>query len=1529
MNHAGNGNGKVGAVAVVGAGIAGMQASLDLAEAGFKVHLIERLSAIGGRMAQLDKTFPTNDCAMCTISPRLVECDKHLNIDILTNAEVMGIDGEAGAFTLSLLKHPRYVDAEKCNACGDCEEVCPVLLPDAHDEGLDRRKVIHKRYPQAIPNAYAIDKGLRPPCRLTCPAGVNVQGYVALIGRGKFREAVDLIRERHPLPGVCGRICHHPCEFKCNRREIDEGVAVNALKRFAADWVKKQKETEKGESEKRSTPFPPSPRNGERESRRNGEDFFAGSPVLRLSDSGGGRGRAVPGSLVPRLPGSGGAQGKVAVVGSGPAGLTCASDLARMGYAVTIFEAAPVPGGMLRMGIPAYRLPKEVLQAEIDDLLAEGIDLKLNTPIGPDLTLDHLRLGYRAIFLAVGAQKSRMLSLPGANLDGVLPGLDFLRDVNLGRPVKVGRRTVVIGGGNVAVDVAQTALRLGAEEVHLVCLESRGEMPAHAWEVEDALEEKIVLHCSRGPKRFVGEEGRVTGLETLDCASVFDADGRFNPKLVEGTESVLPADTVIVAIGQASDFSFLGKDEPLKVTRRGTLEVDDLTLETSAPGVFAGGDAVKGPASAVDAVAQGHEAAVSIHRYLSGLNLKLGRERREQQAAGVPSWDFDRSPRQVMPRRSAEERAGGFAEIELGFTEEQAVAEARRCLSCGLCSECLQCVKACQPGAIDHEAQPEAADLRVGAVILAAGFERFDARLRGEYGYGRYPNVVTSLAYERILSASGPTAGKVQRPSDGGTPRRIAWIQCVGSRDAACGAPYCSSVCCMAATKEAVMTREHDPEVETTIFYNDIRAFGKGFERYYEAAKKERGVRYVRGIPSAVKELQRSKNLLLRHTLDDGSAHEEEFDLVVLSVGMTPAAEAKETAQRLGVELNPYGFVKTGRFAPNLTSRPGVFACGALEEPMDIPEAVTAASSAAALAGELLAGARGTLVQRKTYPSEQDVSGEEPRVGVFVCHCGSNIARTVDVEAVVAHAKDLPGVAHAEHNLYTCSTDAQRKIIDTIRAHGLNRVVVSSCTPRTHEPLFQDMMREAGLNPYLFEMANIRDQCSWVHAEVPDRATEKAKDLMRMAVARARTLEAMSDRAFEIRRRGLVIGGGLAGMTAALALAEQGFETVLIEKEKELGGRLRQMYYTLDGEDPQEMLRDLMERVLDHPLITVHLDADVVGFSGHVGDFKTRILTGGREVEVEHGALIVATGGVEHRPDEYLCGEDPRVMTQTDFEAYLSGDGVMFAPPKDVVMIQCVGSREEGHMYCSRVCCASAIKNALRLKRMNPDSNVVVFHRDVRTYGFNELHYRAAREAGVLFVRYELDARPVVEAKDGKLRVTGFDPVLGANIEIEPDLVVLSSAVRPHPEAAELAPMFKVPTNEDGFFLEAHLKLRPVDFANEGMFLCGLAHSPKLVHETVAQARAAAARAATILSKERLSVGGIIARVDEEKCAACLTCVRTCPFDIPIIRDGAAFIEATLCQGCGTCATACPARAIEVGHYKDEQILAKVESLYP
>ncbi len=1462
---------------VVGGGIGGMQSALDLANAGYRVYLVEGTTAIGGHMAQLDKTFPTNDCSMCTISPKLIEVAKHLNIEIITNAEVEALQGEAGHFQVTVLKRPRYVIEEKCNACGDCIQACPVSLPSEFDEALMERKAIFKRYPQAIPNAVAITKGDRAPCGLTCPTGINVQGYVALIAAGKFQEALALIRERNPFPSVCGRVCHHPCEEKCNRGELDQPIAINPLKRFVADYV--------------------------REKRARGE-LVVERPPLSID-------RDKP---------------KIAVIGSGPAGLTAAQDLAQLGYPVTVFEALPVLGGMMRVGIPDYRLPKDMLADDIEQIIALGVEFKTNTAIGKDLTLQDLRQqGYKAVFAAVGTPLSRKLPLPGAQLPQVLLGVDFLRAVNLGYRVPIGKKVVVIGGGNVAIDVALTALRSGAEAIDLVCLESREEMPAHEWEIEDALEEGVAIHCSWGPVAILENNGNVAGLRVKKCTAVFDAQGKFNPAFDETVTTTFPADTVIIAIGQATDLSLFGDDAALLATPGGLIAVDQVTLQTPLEGVFAGGDAVSGPASVVEAIHYGHEAAISIDRYLRGADVREGRPAAKPEPAAMPQYRaFPRAPRQEPRKLSPTERRGNFKEITTTLTEEQAVAEAARCLNCGLCCECFQCVAVCGPKAVDHSMKEERVALTVGAVILAPGYESFQAQLKGEYGYGRMPNVITSLEFERILSASGPFQGHICRPSDHREPKKIAWIQCVGSRDVTCHKDYCSSVCCMYATKEAIMAVDHVPGLEATIFYNDLRAFGKGFETYYETAKTKYGVRYIQGIPSSIKEIQKTKNLTIKYVNNDGGVTAEEYDLVVLSTGLSATEATLRLADRCGITLNRFGFCETADFTPNRTSRPGIFVAGAFEAPMDIPETVMGSSSAAALAAELLASKRGTLVRHKEYPPERDVAGEEPRVGVFICRCGTNIGRVVGVSDVVDYAKTLRNVVYAEENLYTCSTDTQQRIIDAIDQHRLNRVVVASCTPRTHEPLFQETLCEAGINKYLFEMANIRDQCSWVHATYPEKATDKAKDLVHMAVARARELEPLPEKSFEVVQSALVIGGGVSGMTAARSLSRQGFEVFLVEREKELGGTARKLYYTLGQADVQQEVARLIKEVEGDTRIQIFRNAEVIGFAGHVGSFTTTIACNGTTKELKHGAVIVATGGAEYQPTEYLYGQQRQVLTQLELEEKIAGGTLDARALRQVVMVQCVGSREPEHQYCCRIGCIEAVKNALQLKRLNPDIAITILYRDIRTYAFSELYYRQAREQGVLFVRYDLDNKPQVTQQDGRLQVSVFDEVLGRDMTLHPDYLVLTAAVRPHPLSDELATRLKVPLNSDGFFLEAHMKLRPLDFANDGMYVCGLSHNPKLLSESISQAQGAAARAATILSQREMLISGIISVVDQERCVACLTCVRECPYDVPVIsEEGVAYIEPAACQGCGMCASVCPRRAIELQHYKDGQLIAK------
>ncbi len=843
---------------------------------------------------------------------------------------------------------------------------------------------------------------------------------------------------------------------------------------------------------------------------------------------------------------------------------------------------------------------------------------------------------------------------------------------------------------------------------------------------------------------------------------------------------------------------------------------------------------------------------------------------------------------------------------------------------------CGACESFCGPKAIKYDQEDEVRELDVGSVILSPGFDVTDPSIREEYGYELYPNVVTSMEFERILSASGPYQGHIQRPSDNSDPEKVAWIQCVGSRDNSCNKGYCSSVCCMYATKEAIIAKEHSPDIKPTIFYMDIRAHGKGFDQYYERARDDYGVRYIQCQVSKIVEKPKSKNLMIAFIDKEGKVVEEEFDLVVLSLGMTPSTSSRELAEKLGIETDSYGFCQTDSLNPVKTSRPGVFVCGAFEAPKDIPETVSQASGSAAFASELISEARGTLIREEEFSPERDISGEEPKIGVFVCHCGINIGGVVDVPAVKEYAKSLPHVAYVDENLYTCSQDTQTKIKEVIKENNLNRVVVASCTPRTHEPLFQKTIREAGLNKYLFEMANIRDQCSWVHMDKKEEATKKAKDLVRMAIAAAGYVEPLQEQELSVTKRALVVGGGASGMAAALGLADQGFEVVLVEREKKLGGNMHHLYYTIKGNDIQEYLHSVIERVKNHPLILVITDGVIVDFTGFKGNFKTGIMAGPGMAyrQIEHGVAIIATGGEEYKPEEYLYGQDKRVMTQQELEGKIVRDEINLGHVNEVVMIQCVGSRIPERPYCSRLCCSAAIKNALKIKEKNPQSRVFILYRDIRTYGLLEDYYTQARKAGIMFIRYDLENKPQVVIEKGALQVEVDDPALGERVVLNPQLLVLSSAIVPR-ENEELSTLMKLQRTQEDFFMEAHMKLRPVDFATEGIYLCGLAHSPKPLDESLSQAAAAVSRACTLLSHDTVSVGGIVARVDEENCAACLTCVRVCPYDVPFINEeGVAQIDAAKCQGCGSCAAECPGKAIQLQHYEDKQIIAKSIALF-
>jgi len=880
----------------------------------------------------------------------------------------------------------------------------------------------------------------------------------------------------------------------------------------------------------------------------------------------------------------------------------------------------------------------------------------------------------------------------------------------------------------------------------------------------------------------------------------------------------------------------------------------------------------------------------------------------------------------------------------------KAAIDSRYCVHI-LRDKCEICKEFCEAEAIDYTQKEEKLDLKVGSIIFSPGYDLFNAGTKLEYGYLNYSNVITALEFERILSASGPYEGKVLRPSDGLPPKKIAFIQCVGSRDTE--RDYCSSICCMYATKEAIIAKEHaGEELECQIFFMDLRAFGKGFDAYYERAK-EMGVKYIRCRPSSVEEIQKTKNLKINYVTDDGKILTEEYDLVVLSNGLQPPELARKLNSNFGIKLNEYGFCWTDPFKPVESSKEGIFVCGPFTEPKDIPETVTQAGGAASKVLSLLSEVRGTLIKPKEYPPEKDVTGQAPRIGIFICHCGSNIAGVVDVSQIVEYAKTLPDVVYAENNLYTCSNDTQEKIKNLIEEHNLNRVIVASCTPRTHEPLFRNTVREAGLNPYLFEMANIRDQCSWVHMHEPEKATRKAKDLVRMAVAKVRLLEPLQRRKVGVNHSALVIGGGLSGMSAALEIAEQGYEVHLVEKEKQLGGNLQRIHFLFNRERPQEQLDSLIERVKENDKIHLYADTKISNIEGFFGNFKTTIETGNGQPdkpnennepnEINHGVIIVATGAQEYKPTEYFYGEDKKVITQLQLEEWLAvnGERLINQSPinrltnyRTVVMIQCVGSRDDERPYCSRVCCSEAVKNALKIKEINPRANVFVLYRDMRTYGFRESYYSKARQMGVIFIRYEKDKKPQVVKQSGVLKVSLVDPILNMPVTINADLLVLSAATIPHPENKDLAQMLKIPLDQDNFFLEAHMKLRPVDFATEGVFLCGLAHSAKSIEESIAQACGAAARASTILSKDTIELEANISQVIDENCDGCAYCIDPCPYKavtlIEYMRDGAikktVEVDETACKGCGVCQATCPKKGIFVRGFKPEQISAMIDT---
>ncbi len=894
-------------VLVVGGGIAGMQAALDVANAGLKAYLVERQPTIGGHMLQFDKTFPTLDCAACIGTPKMVSVGQSPNIELLTYSEVKDVSGYIGNYKVTINRKPRYVKEGVCTGCGECVTVCPIERPSEWDEGLAKRKAIYRSFPQAVPIYYVIDKKATAPCKATCPAHVSIQGYAALINQGKYREALELFKEAHPFPAICGRVCHHPCESVCTRGDVDQPISIQYLHRFLADLDLSSE-----------TPYIPEVKEKREE--------------------------------------------KVAIIGAGPAGLSAAYVLAREGYQATVFEKLPVVGGMMAVGIPEYRMPRDILASEIKVIEEMGVEIKTGVAFGEDITFESLKAdGYGAVYLATGLHLSRKLNVEGEDLPGVLKGVDFLRDVSLGHEVSLGKKLIVIGGGNVAIDVARSALRKGANEITLVCLEKRDEMPAWDYEIEEAVEEGIHIVNSLGPKRFLAMDGKVSGVEFKRCTAVFDETGAFNPQYDEEDLTTMGADTVIVAIGQAADISFAEKQK-IPITPRGGLEADPVTFQTPMEGVFAGGDVFYGPKSVVEAVECGKEAAESIHRYLNGLDLREGREK-EWSYEKPDTEGVEHAPRIAMRHLAPEERKRSFKEIAFGFNEVEAKAEAQRCLECGVCSECYQCVKACEPKAIDHEMEPQELEVEVGSIIIATGYDIMDPTPMKQFGYGRYPNVFTSLEFERLNNATGPTSGQILMRDENGNftkpPESVAIIHCVGSRDDNYH-EYCSRVCCMYALKYGHLIKDkvgHHTKIYD--YYIDMRCFGKGYEEFFVRCQEE-GINFVRGKPAEVTDQaltpeEEGKLIVIGEDTLLGKRYRRPVDMVVLCAAMQARSDALEVGRVFGINQGADGFFleEHPKLGPLNTATDGVFLAGSCQGPKDIPDTVSQASGAAAKALEL------------------------------------------------------------------------------------------------------------------------------------------------------------------------------------------------------------------------------------------------------------------------------------------------------------------------------------------------------------------------------------------------------------------------------------------------------------------------------------------------------------------------------------------------------------------------------------------------
>jgi len=851
------------------------------------------------------------------------------------------------------------------------------------------------------------------------------------------------------------------------------------------------------------------------------------------------------------------------------------------------------------------------------------------------------------------------------------------------------------------------------------------------------------------------------------------------------------------------------------------------------------------------------------------------------------------------------------------------------------CRDVQKLVDICRAGAIVPEETETRFDINVASIILAPGASVFDPRHLDNFGYAAHPDVVTSLEYERIMSASGPTQGQLLRPSDGRKPEKIAWIHCVGSRGIQKGAAsYCSSACCMFSLKEAIVTKERfQDSIETTLFYMDMRTFGKDYERYRERAEAEFGVNLVRCRPHSIVRDSASGSLGISYTPENGGPQvTDHFDMVVLATGFQVSDDVQELGRKMGIKLNAHHFADTRYFNPVETSKPGIFVCGVFESPKDIPETLIQASAAACLAARGVDERRPeTEIPETDVPPERDISREAPRIGVFICDCGVNIGGVFNIQKLAQAAAQLPDVIVAWDVGHGCSRESMRQIKAAIQENALNRVVIGGCSPRTHEAKFQALLKEAGINPYLLEIANIRDQAAWVHADHPARAAQKAARLIEMAVSAVRKAVPLVPHQLPINQSVLVVGGGVAGMTAALNMAEDGFRVYLVERESSLGGLAMNIRKTLDGRDVGAYVKELIQKTVNHANLEIITNAIIVDHTGMPGMFKTGLQIAPQMYyrQIDHGVTIMASGALANRPQNYLLDKHPAVMTQLDMDNLIEADPQKVAALENVAMIQCVGSRCEDNPNCSRVCCQAAVKNALRILDINPDLRVFVLYRDMRTYGFSEDYYLEARKRGVVFIRYEKDQPPQVKENGDRVDVTFADPILGRNLSVTADCLCLSTGFKADDESTEeLAMIFRLQRTDDGYFLEDHVKLRPLDLTVPGFFVAGTAHAPKNIRESIADAQAAASRAKTMLARKVIDLGAAAARVDRDRCAACLVCVRACPFDVPFINaEGYSEIDPAKCHGCGICAAECPAKAIQLMRFEDDRILAKLEGL--